>query len=238
MEAILARRFAFCDFSDIAGFPNPMFNKGEWEGILPTFAGEDWEDPAEHLLSFHEFIHTRQIVHEDVRMKLFRYSLKGAALDWCRSLPPSSINSLKGFHDAFNLFCKDGFLADVLFPECCHEYDLFHQINEHENNACNDTSVVEEDDFRKDSKVLRDFHYDSKLVDAFDMTSNVFISSNLHKDQFIPLEISDDKKQIAYDSNPGSDQEHHGADIGKFQQQSMLVAVSDVESRQYMSFQN
>ena len=57
MEAILARRFSFCDFSNVVGFPNPMLNKGEWEGILPTFAGKDWEVPAEHLLDFHEFLH-------------------------------------------------------------------------------------------------------------------------------------------------------------------------------------
>jgi hypothetical protein len=94
MEAILAQRLAFCDFSDVVGFPNPMLSIGEWEGSLPTFKGEDWEVPAKHLLDFHEFIHERQIVHEDVQIKIFRYSLKGAALDWCRSLPASPISTL------------------------------------------------------------------------------------------------------------------------------------------------
>jgi hypothetical protein len=123
MEAILAQRFVFCDFSNVVGFPNPMLSRDEWEGILPTFKGEDWEDPAEHLLDFHEFIHERQIVHEDVKIKIFRCSLKGASLDWCRSLPASSINSLESFHDAFNIFYKVKFSAESLFENCCDVFE-------------------------------------------------------------------------------------------------------------------
>ena len=70
---------------------------------------------AEHLLDFHDFIHRLEITHEDVQINLFKYSLKGATLDWCRSLPASSINSLACFHDAFNLFCKKEFSAKSLF---------------------------------------------------------------------------------------------------------------------------
>jgi hypothetical protein len=40
MEAILAQRFAFYDFSDVIGFPNPIPSRDEWEGTLPTFKGE------------------------------------------------------------------------------------------------------------------------------------------------------------------------------------------------------
>jgi hypothetical protein len=69
MEAILAQRFSFCDFSDVIGFPNPILSRDEWEGTLPTFKGGDWEVLAEHLLDFHEFIHECQIVHEDVKIK-------------------------------------------------------------------------------------------------------------------------------------------------------------------------
>jgi hypothetical protein len=90
MEAILAQRFSFCDFSNVVGFPNPILSRGVWEGTLPTFKGEDWEVPDKHLLYFHDFVHEHQIVHEDVQIKLFRYSLKGASLVWCRSLPASS----------------------------------------------------------------------------------------------------------------------------------------------------
>jgi hypothetical protein len=73
MEAILDQRFFFCDFSNVVGFPNPILSRDEWEGILPIFKGEYWEDLAEHLLDFHEFIHERQIVHEDVKIK-FSYT--------------------------------------------------------------------------------------------------------------------------------------------------------------------
>jgi hypothetical protein len=113
MEAILAQRFSFCDFPNVIGFPNPILSKVEWEGILPTFKGKDWEVLAEHLLYFHEFIHGCQIVHEDVKIKLFRYSLKGAALDWCRSLLASSINSLEIFVILSMYFIKKHFQLKV-----------------------------------------------------------------------------------------------------------------------------
>ena len=80
--------------------------------------------------------------------------------------------------------------------------DVLCQVNAHERYVCTDKCAIENDAFHKDSKVLLDFHSDSKLVDAFDIVSNVFITSNLHKDQPIPLKISDDKEQIykaAYD---------------------------------------
>ena len=109
--------------------------------------------PAEHLLDFHDFIHWLEIIHEDIQINLFRYSFKGLSLDWCRSLPTASINSLKGFHDAFNLLFKDKFLNDALFLECCHEYNLFHQINGHEKYGCAEKSMVEEDTFHKDQVI-------------------------------------------------------------------------------------
>jgi hypothetical protein len=87
MEKILAQRFAFCDFSQIVGFPNALLDRDIWEDFLPEFHAKDWEVPAEHLLDFHEAIHRHHITHEDVQIKLFKFSLKGAALEWCRSLP-------------------------------------------------------------------------------------------------------------------------------------------------------
>jgi hypothetical protein len=38
----------------------------EWESSLPKFQGEEWEEQAEHLLDFHDFIHQLHIMHEDV----------------------------------------------------------------------------------------------------------------------------------------------------------------------------
>jgi hypothetical protein len=77
------KRYAFCDFSSIFGYPHPVPSKDEWENNLPRFRGEEWEVSAEHLMDFHDFIHRLEIIHEDVQINLFRYSLKRAALDWC-----------------------------------------------------------------------------------------------------------------------------------------------------------
>jgi hypothetical protein len=124
MNRILAKRYAFCDFSSIVGFPNQVPSRDEWENSLPRFHGEEWEVPAEHLLDFHDYMHRLQVVHEDVQIRLFCFSLEGIARDWYRSLPNASISSLADFHAAFHVFCKDIFSADLLFPECCHEFNL------------------------------------------------------------------------------------------------------------------
>jgi hypothetical protein len=166
MEAILAQRFAFCDFSDVIGFPNPILSRAEWEGILPTFKGEDWEVPAEHLLYFHEFIHGRQIVHEDVKIKLFRYSLKGATLDWCRSLPASSINSLASFHDTFNIFYKEKFSAESLFENCCDVFEKHIQQKLEFSSVCKDGNHFIKEDLQD---TIDDKKDDCIVVDALDL---------------------------------------------------------------------
>jgi hypothetical protein len=71
------KRYAFCDFSKIVGFPNPVPSRDEWENSLPRFRGEEWEVPAEHLLDFHDLIHRLQIIHEDVQIKIFRVFIRG-----------------------------------------------------------------------------------------------------------------------------------------------------------------
>jgi hypothetical protein len=338
MEAILARRYAFCDFSNIVGFPNPMPNRDEWEGILPTFKGEDWEVLAEHLLDFHDFIHQRQIVHEDVQIKIFKYSLKGATHDWCRSLSASSIISLAGFHVAFNVFCEKTFSAESLFDNCCDEFEKyiqhkadfssdcknenhvfkedlkdnmygkeisahnqdqesfvhvdyvqnkqapdlclveillvrhedlfipvetlcekddkhvfeltsvvdFHIYDDYENDACHKEIVVKEDFshlFQEDSydvfspvieeknqevachslldpKVLDDLHCDNKIVDTFDIISNVSIVPNVHQNKVNSFESSEGKEHMYETSygTVGSDQEHYGIDKEKLRQ--------------------
>jgi hypothetical protein len=181
MNRILVKRYAFCDFSSIVGFPNQVPTRDEWENSLPRFRGEEWEVPAEHLLDFHEFIDRLEIVHEDVKIKSFKFSLEGIALDWCRSLPDASINSLAEFHSAFHVFCKDHFSADLLFPDCCHEFNL-------SKLELQEEYVAEENTLHHDQKI-NDSHYDN-LSDAFDIISNastvvscheyqVFISENL-----------------------------------------------------------
>ena len=64
------------------------------------------DNPAEHLIKFHECMDILDLQHEDVRMKMFMHSLDGDAHKWYFSLPPSSISSLKEFHRVFNENCK------------------------------------------------------------------------------------------------------------------------------------
>ena len=115
MEAILTKRYAFCNFSKIDGFPNLMPARDEWEVSLPRFSGNDWEVPTKFLLDFHDWIYKLQIIHEDVKIKLFRYSLEGATLDWCRALSSSSITCLKDFHFVFNSFYKKRYPVECPF---------------------------------------------------------------------------------------------------------------------------
>jgi hypothetical protein len=183
MNRILAKRYAFCDFSSIVGFPNQVPSRDEWENSLPRFRGEEWEVPAEHLLDFHEFINRLEIVHDDVQIKLFKFSLEGIALDWCRSLPDASISSLAEFHSAFHVFCKDHFSADLLFPDCCHEFNLSKLELQEEYAA-------EENTLHHDQEI-NDSHYDN-LCDAFDIISSASTVVSRHDDQIFISENSED----------------------------------------------
>jgi hypothetical protein len=64
-------------------------------------------------------------VHEDIKINLFRYLLEGITRDWCRSLTVSSINSLTGFHAAFNLFCKEYFSVSHLYENVVMSFLYF-----------------------------------------------------------------------------------------------------------------
>jgi len=121
MEKILAKRYAFCDFSDISGFPHPVPTINEWDDYLPRFRGSKYDHPGEHLFNFHQCMLEHGFVHEDVLIKLFKFSLEGNAREWCQSLPAVSIHSLKDFHVAFNSYYEKIYSADLLFLECCHE---------------------------------------------------------------------------------------------------------------------
>jgi hypothetical protein len=184
MEKILAQRFAFCDFSQIVGFPNALPDRDQWEDFLPEFHASDWEEPAEHLLDFHEAIHRHNITHEDVRIKLFRYSLKGAALEWCRSLPAASIRSLAGFHTAFNSFCKDYYPAVRLFKSCCEEFSSLHEASVGPEDHVHDEALtVEESICCEKIEVLNDMSGVSSRMEASDIISDVSVLLDVHKDQ-------------------------------------------------------
>jgi hypothetical protein len=139
------------------------------------------------LLDFHDFIHRLEIVHEDVQIKLFSFSLEGIARDWYRSLPISSIISLTDFHAAFHVFCKDKFPADLLYPERCHEFNLLNkELNIHEDFV----PVEDRSRYDRDTDDLRDVNHN---LDAFNIVLNTSIVLDCHEDQIVPFEnLKDD----------------------------------------------
>ena len=153
MDKIFSQRYAFCDFSNISGFPNLVPNISEWEGHIPRFRGEYWEVPTKFLLDFHECMIKLKVIHEYFLIKLFRYSLEGKSRDWCRYLPVASVNSLKGFHFAFHSFCKENFSDDFLYPKCHHVYDLLCKSDNHERNTCVEEYIVIEEIVHDDQEV-------------------------------------------------------------------------------------
>jgi hypothetical protein len=184
MEKILAHRFSFCDFSQIVGFPNALPDRYQWEYFLLKFHASDWEEPAEHLLDFHEAIHRHNITHEDVHIKLFRFSLKGSAREWCWSLPTTSIRSLAGFHTAFNSFCKDYYPAVHLFESCCKEFSSLHEASVGPEYHVHDKAFsVEEIIFHEKIEVLNDISGVSSRMEASDIILDVSILLDVHKDQ-------------------------------------------------------
>ena len=58
------------------------------------------------------------------------YSLYSDAREWYFSLPPSSISSLKDFHRAFTEHCKRYFSDELVFGNCCDEYELHHKAED------------------------------------------------------------------------------------------------------------
>ena len=54
MEAILARRFAPFDFSVVAGLPHLVPIMTEWGDFMPIFRERREDNPANHLIKFHE----------------------------------------------------------------------------------------------------------------------------------------------------------------------------------------
>jgi hypothetical protein len=197
MDKILAQRFSFCDFSNIVGFPKPLPSSQEWECGLPEFQGKEGEVPAEHFLYFHDFIQKRHIVHGDVQIKIFRYSLKGDALYWCRSLPIASIDSLHIFHVAFNFFCKDYFPVECLYESCCNEFSLFHEdFASHEHHICNEVFTMEEKICYEGVEVLDDIKHDGCSAEKYGIISDVFVILDVHEDQHVSFENYDVYEQM------------------------------------------
>jgi hypothetical protein len=175
MEAILAQRFSPLNFSVVPGFPNVVPTIDEWGDYLPRFREDKDDNPADHLLEFHEVMHQLGIHHEDVLMNMFMYSLEGYAREWYRSLPPASISSLKKFHATFSDHCKRFFPADLIFENCCEEFDLYMQ-----------NSIV------GSSNSMNEKGVNVKQVEEESSPCEIFSSFSIQEEIFI--DCSDDKK--------------------------------------------
>jgi hypothetical protein len=124
-------------------------------------------------------MHRLQIVHGDVQIRLFGFSLEGISHDWYQSLPLSSVNSLVDFHAAFHVFCKDKFSDDFLYPKCCHGFNLLNkELDIHEEY------VAVENTLHYDREI-GDPHYNN-CSDAFDIVPNASIVLGYHEDQIVP----------------------------------------------------
>ena len=149
------------------------------------------------MLDFHDFIHQLLIVHEDVQINLFRYSLEWISHDWCRSLPVASIISLTGFHAAFNSFCKEYFPAKCLFEGCCDEFYFFHKDSSSHESHIHDEAVNEEESiYHEDQEVLNDIHYVNNNTKMSSIISYVSVVSNVHEDQHVSFEYSDVEEKV------------------------------------------
>jgi hypothetical protein len=197
MNQIFPTRYEFCDFSSISGYPHPVPTRDEWECSIPRFRGEKWEVPAEHLLDFHDFIDRLEIVHEDVQIKLFKFSLEGIALDWCRSLPSASVSSLADFHAAFHVFCKNHFPDDLLYPQCCHEFYLLNKDpNTHEDFAA-------AEDISHHDQEMGGLQDNGHSIDALNNIPNASTILDCYADQIASFKKLKNDEQIfisAYDS--------------------------------------
>jgi hypothetical protein len=142
MEAILARRFAPLNFSVVPGFPNPAPSFSECADFLPIFSRKDEDNPAQHLVKFHQCIDQLDVYHEDALMKMFVYSLDGDARQWYITLPISSISSLKDFHAAFHSYCKRIYPVEHLLNNCCEQFkSLRKKIQEDFSDEINKDSL-------------------------------------------------------------------------------------------------
>ena len=194
--SLLARRFAPLDFSSIPGFPHAVPDISEWGDFLPIFKEKEDDNPAEHLLKFHECMDLLDLQHEDVRMKMFMYSLYGDARVWYSSLPPSCISSLKDFHKAFNERCKKFFPDELLFDNCCQEFNLHNKAEDvkkerslhHLSNDLHDTVPSHQDKPQMDDKGAEDspinsisvFHQSEELV-SLDIHHKDHLSSEVYE---------------------------------------------------------
>jgi hypothetical protein len=122
------------------------------------------DNPAQHLFEFHKLMDELNVHHEDVLMKLFMFSLERDARLWYKSLPHSSIPSLKYFHILFHQHCKRIYSAEILFEDCCNiefirQKDHTNPLEEEEETT--EISQVDEGDQHDEELADKETGYDS-----------------------------------------------------------------------------
>jgi hypothetical protein len=142
-------RFSPLDFTNVYGFPNTVPDIKIWEDVLPKFGEYEDDNPGQHLFEFYKLMEELNVHHEDVLMKLFMFSLEKDARLWYKSLPHSSIPSLRCFHTLFHQHCKRIYSAEILFEDCCNigfirKKDHTNPLEEEEETI--EISQVDEDD--------------------------------------------------------------------------------------------
>jgi hypothetical protein len=138
MEAILAKRFPPFSFSSIVGYPHLVSAINECDDYLPRFIGSKHDHPGEHLLKLHICMIEHGFFHEDVLIKMFKFSLEEDAREWCQSLHAASIHSLKDFHDDFNSYYENIYLSHLILDDCCKKFAL-HIQQRIESSSCNES---------------------------------------------------------------------------------------------------
>lgn len=150
--AFLVDKFDPFDFTGITSYRHDMPTFYIRDEYLPKFSRKEYEDTAQHLQEIHDCMEWQGIIHEDVKMKLFMFSLDLEARDWFKSLPCSSISSLKYFHSVFNSSCRVYYPHKFLFENCCEYYDFKETLKGQDN-------LVDETDDLVDniSSIQRDY---------------------------------------------------------------------------------
>ena len=138
MEAIVAARFAPFNFTIVPDFPNNVPTMDEWGEFLPIFRGDGQDHPTQHSIEFHQYMDQLGIHHEDVLLKMFMYSLEGNSRQWYRSLPISSILSIKYFHIVFYVYCKSIYSIDLLLKDYCEQFKFKKSLSNNDQYSLTD----------------------------------------------------------------------------------------------------
>jgi hypothetical protein len=83
-------------------------------------------------------------------------------------------------------FVRIIFSADLLFPECCHEFNL-------SKSELQGEYAAEENTFHHDQEIIDSPH--DNLSDAFDIISNASTDVCCHEDEIVPSEKLEDVEQ-------------------------------------------